>query len=46
MHERIRIFGGLVLFIALAAFPVWYARATGRANVVPEPKLVNAGRSA
>ncbi len=44
MHDGIKIFGGLGFFIAIAAFPLWYALATGRANVVPEPKLVNAGK--
>lgn len=44
MHDRMKILGGVVVFIAIASFPVWYARTTGKATIVPEPKLVNAGK--
>ena len=35
MFDKIRIFVGLIVFLALAAFPIWYA--LGITNDVPTP---------
>lgn len=36
MHDAGKIIIGLVAFIALIAFPIWYNVATGKADYVPE----------
>jgi hypothetical protein len=38
MRDRVKIAGGLALFLSLALFPVWQRAASGRAPR-PEPKI-------
>lgn len=44
MRDKMKIFAGVAIFLAVALFPLWYVRTTGKASIVPEPKLVNAGK--
>ena len=36
MHDAGKIVIGLIIFLALIAFPIWYNVATGKATYVPE----------
>ncbi len=36
MHDGTKIIIGLVIFLVLATFPIWYSAATGRSGYTPE----------
>jgi hypothetical protein len=40
MHDAGKILTGLIIFLAILTFPIWYDAATGKASYVPEPKIV------
>lgn len=38
MYDGGKIITGLIIFIALVSFPIWYTGAMGKAGVKPEPQ--------
>lgn len=40
MYDADKIITGLVIFLCLITFPIWYAMTSGKAAEVPEPKIV------
>ena len=40
MYDARKITTGVIIFLVLLAFPIWYVAATGKANYVPEPEIV------
>lgn len=40
MYDAGKIITGLVVFLALITFPIWYNQASGAAITKPEPKIV------
>jgi len=40
MYDAGKIVTGLIIFVLLITFPVWYNELTGKASAVPEPKIV------
>ncbi len=43
MHHGGKIIFGLVVFVTLVTFPIWFTGATGNTGYVPEPKLPAGG---
>ena len=39
MYDSGKIITGLVIFVALVTFPIWYTAASGKGGYKPEPKL-------
>jgi len=39
MYDGKKIIPGLIIFLALASFPLWYNAASGKMKYVPKPKL-------
>ncbi|MFC1520955.1 sulfate reduction electron transfer complex DsrMKJOP subunit DsrJ [Elusimicrobiota bacterium] len=39
MYDSWKIITGLVIFVALITFPVWYNLASGKGSYVPEPAI-------
>jgi len=42
MYDGGKIIIGLLIFLALISFPVWYNVAAGRATYEPDPKIITA----
>ena len=40
MYDAGKIIAGIVIFLVLLTFPVWYVAATGEADSVPEPIII------
>jgi len=40
MYDGGKIIAGLIIFLALITFPIWYNVASGKANYRPDPKIV------
>ena len=41
MYDARKITTGVIIFLVLLAFPIWYVAATGKANYVPQPEIVS-----
>ena len=39
MYDAGKIIAGLIIFVLLCTFPVYYSLLTGKASAVPEPEL-------
>lgn len=39
MHDAGKIIPGLVIFVCLITFPIWYSVAHGKATYVPQPQI-------
>ena len=40
MYDADKIIPGLIIFLCLITFPIWYTMTTGKAGYVPEPEIV------
>jgi len=40
VYDADKIITGLVIFLCLATFPVWYVAVSGKAGYKPEPKII------
>ena len=40
MYDAGKIIAGLIIFILLLTFSIWYNVITGKASIVPDPKIV------
>jgi len=40
MYDTGKIIGGLIIFLLLITFPVWYNAIGGKADMMPKPKIV------
>jgi len=40
MYDAGKIIPGLVVFLVLITFPVWYNAASGKASYVPDPQII------
>ena len=43
MHDTGKILAGLLIFLALVTFPVWYNAVSGKSDYVPDPKIHTPG---
>ena len=44
MFDANKIIPGLIVFLLLVTFPVWYVMASGKADYVPAPEIVTEGK--
>jgi hypothetical protein len=44
MYDAIKIIGGLIIFLALISSPIWYDMSSGKAEYVPEPKIITTAK--
>jgi len=40
MYDANKIIPGIIIFLVIITFPVWFSVASGKASYVPEPQLV------
>ena len=45
MYDAKKIILGIMIFLTLITFPVWYNVATGKAAYVPEPKITTTAKA-
>lgn len=39
MYDSGKIIGGVIVFVCVVTFPIWYAVANGKAGYVPQPQI-------
>ncbi len=40
MYDAGKIIGGLIIFLILITFPIWYNASSGQTDNVPDPKII------